>query len=265
MRQVVDPARPGGAASAGRRLRPAAELRAAVGLLTRVPVSTGEAAGAAVFPLVGAAIGVLGMAPILVLGDRMPLLAALLGLATIAVLTGAIHLDAVADTADALMAPDLASAERARRDPRLGSGGVITLVFVVALEAVALTELVGSLGAVTAWLTAAAACSASRAAPVLIALLAAGRAAGEGSGAGFARQVDGGAAGVAIALVVAVGVVASLASGSVVPGLATVGAGLGVVLGLLVVRARRQLDGDGLGASTELAFAAALVMTAVVA
>ncbi|HET9344526.1 MAG TPA: adenosylcobinamide-GDP ribazoletransferase [Candidatus Limnocylindrales bacterium] len=245
------------------RIRPWAELRGAAGLLTRLPVAAGDTAGAAAFPLVGAAIGVAGMAPILLLGDRSPALAALLALATTAIVTGAIHLDAVADTADALLARDPASAELARRDPRLGTGGVIALVFVVAVEAVALTGVVNGLGALTAWLGALTACAASRAAPVLVALLAADRVSNEGSGAWFVRQVDTASAAGAVALAITVAVVAGLASGDVAPGIAIGGAALGAVLGLGVVSVRGQLDGDGLGASTELAFAAALVVTAV--
>jgi adenosylcobinamide-GDP ribazoletransferase len=239
-------------------------LRAAVGLLTRVPVAAGDAAGAAFFPLVGAAVGAAGIAPVLLVGDRSPVLSALLALAATAVISGAIHLDALADTADALMARDPDSAERARRDPRLGSGGVVVLLFVIALEAVALSMLVTGLGSVVAWLAAVVACAASRAVPVVIALLAAGRAGREGSGAWFVRQVDGVTAAVAVGLAIALGVVAWLASGGVAPWVAIAGTGLGGALGLVVVRIRGQLDGDGLGASTELAFAAALVVTAVV-
>ena len=266
MRPVTEIAPVAPTSSSGRRrgVRLATELRAAIGLLTRVPIGSlpVDAAGAAAFPLVGAVIGAVGLAPLLVAGFVSPLIAALLALATTTILTGAIHLDAVADTADALMARDRAAAEDARRDPRVGTGGVLALVFVVGLEAVALVELAASLGPVPAWVAAIVACSASRAAPVVIAVLAAGRVTGEGSGDWFVRQVGGAAATVAVASAIVIAAVAGLAGAGLVPGVALAGAALGIALGLVVIRVRGQLDGDGLGASTELSFTAALVLTA---
>jgi adenosylcobinamide-GDP ribazoletransferase len=260
----IDSVSPTASGGRRRRVRPLTELRAAAGLLTRVPVGGApvDTAGAAVFPLVGAMIGAVGMAPLLVIGWTSPLLAALLALATTAVVTGAIHLDAVADTADALMARDRAAAEEARRDPRLGTGGVLGLLFVVTLEAAALTALTVGLGPVAAWAVGIVACSASRAAPVVIAVVAAGRITGEGSGDWFVRQVGVGAAVFAIASGAAIALIAGIAGTGLVPGVALAGAALGIALGLAIVRVRGQLDGDGLGASTELAFATALVLAA---
>ena len=245
--------------------QPWGELRAAVALLTRVPVNAGDRAGAAAFPLVGAAIGVVAMLPIMLLGERSPVLATLLALAAAAIVTGAMHLDALADTADALMARDADAAERARRDPRLGTGGVLALLFVVAIEAVALVELLAGVGRLDAWLAAIAACAASRAAPVVVAFVAADRAAAEGSGAWFARQVRGRTVAIAVALVILVALLTGLAGGVVGALGAPVGAALGIGLGLVVVRARGPLDGDGLGASTELSFATALLAALAVA
>ena len=247
-----------------RRRGPLSEVKAAIGLLTRIPVHVGgEAAGASAFPLVGAAVGAVGMAPLLVLGVASPLIAAILALATTAILTGAIHLDAVADTADALMARDRTAAEQARRDPRLGTGGALALVFVVAVEAVALAEVVGGLGPAGAWVVAVLACAASRAAPVALSLIARDRVAADGSGAWFVRQVDALAGAVAVGTVVIVGGLAWAAVGGIAPWVALGGAVAGVIAGLIIVRLRGQLDGDGLGATTELSFAIALVAVAV--
>jgi adenosylcobinamide-GDP ribazoletransferase len=259
MTQAVEPAPAARPAAPPRRPHPWAELRAAVGLLTRVPVRAGDRSGAAAFPLVGAAIGVVAMSPIVLLGGQSPVLASLLALAATAVVTGAMHLDAVADTADALMARDADAAERARRDPRLGTGGVLALLFVVAIEAAALVELLGHVGQVAGWLTVIAACAASRAAPVLVAFVAADRATAEGSGAWFAGQVGGRTGAIAVVLVAIAAALTGLAGGGASALIAPVGAALSVGLGLVVVRARGRLDGDGLGASTELAFAAALL------
>src|SRR5256885_6983911 len=113
---------------------PAAEVRglaAAVAFLTRVPVgrfieldAADVARGGALFPLVGAGIGTVigGIAE----GLSQPLtapLAAVLGLAAGAVLTGVLHLDALADTADALGATTRERALEIMRDHSIGAYG----------------------------------------------------------------------------------------------------------------------------------------------
>src|SRR5918911_563188 len=84
----------------------ASALAAAVAFLTRIPAG-GKAfdvgAGAAVFPLVGAALGAAVGGTAYGLTRILPaLVAAGLAVALGAVLTGALHLDGLADTADAL-------------------------------------------------------------------------------------------------------------------------------------------------------------------
>ena len=51
-----------------------------------------------------------------------------------ALATGAIHLDGLADSADALGAHDREQRLAIMRDPRLGSFGVLALVFVILLK-----------------------------------------------------------------------------------------------------------------------------------
>jgi adenosylcobinamide-GDP ribazoletransferase len=96
-----------GPSAAGAGLRAGA---AAVSFLTRVPVGRHLALdaadvgrGAALFPLVGAGIGAaVGLVAVGLDAVLPPFLAAALAVAVEALLTGAIHLDALADTADAL-------------------------------------------------------------------------------------------------------------------------------------------------------------------
>ena len=89
-------------------IRAAAAMRAALGLLTRLPVHPTDArvSGAAAFPLAGTLVGLAGVVPLIPLATNEPLLGSLLAIAAMTVLTGALHLDGLADTADALMAPD---------------------------------------------------------------------------------------------------------------------------------------------------------------
>jgi adenosylcobinamide-GDP ribazoletransferase len=247
--------------SARSAARPWTELRAAIGLLTRIPVGRIEAdtAGAAAFPLVGLAIGAAGLVPLALLGDRVPLLAGVIALATMALLSGGLHLDGLADTADALMARDPEAAESARRDPRLGTGGALALLFVLAIDAIALTYLAAIGGGAAAGLACVAAGAASRVVPVVVARLDARESTDSGFGAWFVGRVSTGSAATAamvtVVAIVAIGVLggAALAIG----GLS--GWGIGTVLGLAIVRLRRQVDGDALGASVELTFAVTLV------
>src|SRR5438874_1359027 len=83
-------------------------LRAAVSFLTVLPVanvdgSPGERLGRAYFPAIGAFIGLAAGAVFAVLSSvTTPLLAAAGGVAVLSVLTGAMHLDGLADSACAI-------------------------------------------------------------------------------------------------------------------------------------------------------------------
>ena len=121
------------------------ELRAfaaAVTLLTRLPLGrriavdeTDIARSLAWLPLVGLGLG--GAVALAARGlegrlDDGP--AAVLIVAAWALATGAIHLDGLADSADALGAGDRERRLAIMRDPRLGSFGVLALIFVVAAQ-----------------------------------------------------------------------------------------------------------------------------------
>ena len=123
--------------------RVADEVRAAFGLLTWLPVRVTDATGpgAAAFALVGAVVGFVAAVPLVLLSlVGEPVLGAIAGVGLLAAVSGGLHLDGLADTADALIAPDAVGAERARRDPAVGPGGAATLVLVLGGQGAALAS-----------------------------------------------------------------------------------------------------------------------------
>lgn len=153
-------AAPDGAARAGWL----AEIRLAAGFLTILPVlprgdATAQAIAASLgwFPLVGFAIGGVLVVENFLLGALFggPIAAALLVL-TLTVLTGAVHLDALADAADALGAgADRRRALAIMRDSQIGSFGAAAIFLFLALEILALTQICkagGARGATALWL-----------------------------------------------------------------------------------------------------------------
>jgi adenosylcobinamide-GDP ribazoletransferase len=137
------------------------EIRLAAGFLTILPLLPRAAvapetlaASFGWFPLVGFALGALLAAGNLVLtplfGDA---LAAVLLVLTLTVLTGAVHVDALADTADALGAgSNRRRALEIMRDSRIGSFGTAAIFFFLALEIVALTTMDEARRTVALWL-----------------------------------------------------------------------------------------------------------------
>jgi adenosylcobinamide-GDP ribazoletransferase len=251
-------------------------VRDAVGLLTRLPLAVvGDRPGAPAFGSVGAAVGAAGAVPLLLLAGAAgePWLGAVAAIATTTLLTGAIHLDGLADTADALLARDPVAAERARKDPALGSGGVTALVLAIGAEVVALTSLTGSAGAVAAATTFVAVSTVARVVPVVAARwLAARGVAGtsgvSGQGSWFTAHIRTGDAALAVgsaAFVVAgLGLLVATATAPIAVG-SLVGAVLGLLTALWLIRSRGGLDGDGMGATIEASLIAGLVAAAVVA
>lgn len=235
-------------------------LAAALAFLTRVPVgrslvldAADVARGAAFFPLVGAGAGaVVGGVAAGLRGSLTAPLAAVLGLAAGAALTGALHLDALADTADALGATTRERALEIMRDHSIGSYGAVALVLDLGAKAVALATLTAR-GHVLA-LAVCAACAA-RVAPVL--LSAALPYARQGDGLGRALvQIGWGRCAAAVALAAAVCVGAAGRNGAILLAVDV------VFVAPAIVVARRWLGGvtgDVLGATAELAELAALV------
>jgi len=138
-----------------------AELRLALGFLTILPVaprypadSTLVARSYGYFPLVGFLLG-----GCLIIEDYAlkflfdPALRSIILILSLVIITGAIHLDGVADTADALGAGR--NSERALevlRDSSIGTFGSIGLFFVLALKCASLAGLSGSHRAAALWL-----------------------------------------------------------------------------------------------------------------
>ncbi len=129
------------------RIRLAGSFLTIFPLLDSRPRSADEvAASFGWFPLIGFVLGA-----ILCIEDQ--LLAAFFGrgvrsiiaILTLTIITGAIHLDGLADTADALGARD--SRERAlaiMRDSRIGTFGTIAVVFILTLKIAALAGTTGN-------------------------------------------------------------------------------------------------------------------------
>jgi adenosylcobinamide-GDP ribazoletransferase len=246
-----------------------AEMRAAVAFLTRLPVRRSSAeldrTGAAAFGLAGAAIGVVAAAPLVVLGGLLPMPAAVLALSVVVVASGGLHLDGLADTADALAAATPDAAERARTDPRAGAAGVTAIV----LDLLLAGSLLAAIAAADPRLAGASivvAATASRAAAPVAAWMERSRRIRprEGLGGWFAERVRPGDVVAVVLTTVAVAAITTIASGNAVLVLGTA-AGLAVATAAasVVVLRRGQLDGDGYGAIVEITFVAILAGIAV--
>jgi adenosylcobinamide-GDP ribazoletransferase len=133
-------------------------LRAAVSFLTRVPVGLSAPEGRAIaaaapwFPIVGALIGaaVGGVYGGLRSVGLPSLAASTTALAFGALLTGGLHEDGLADTADALGAGNRDRALEIMADPHHGTFGVLAIVSTVIVRAVGLGALPVGLGVLAA-------------------------------------------------------------------------------------------------------------------
>lgn len=240
-----------------------ADLHLAAAFLTRLPLpdcglvpAGGLARAMRAFPLVGAVVGLAGGAVFVLTRAVLPgMVAALLAVLAGILLTGALHEDGLADTADGLGARG--GRERrleVMRDSRTGAYGVLALIFTVALRAVALaaapTALLG-LGALVA------AHALGRALiPAVMQIMPPARADGLGASAGIPDASVAATAGV-------LGLVLALAGLGIaaLPAIAAALVGAGAVVWL----ARRTLGGytgDVLGAVEQAAEAAVLVAAA---
>ena len=125
-------------------------LRLAVQFLTRLPVPgvaefspVDLARSAAWFPFVGLVLGAIVGLVTFALDYRNPVLAGIVGVVAWVWLTGALHLDGLADLADALGAShrDPQAFFAVLADPHLGTFGMVSIVLVLMLKAAALAWL----------------------------------------------------------------------------------------------------------------------------
>jgi adenosylcobinamide-GDP ribazoletransferase len=232
------------------------ELRAfgaAVCFLTRLPLGRllivdedDLARAGATFPLVGAAIGALmGTVALLLVHPLGGWLAAVLALAAATLLTGALHLDALADSADALSARTRERALAIMRDHAIGSYGAVAIALDLLLKAGAVSTLASHHDVLRA---AVAAGVLSRAAPLLLATALPYARSETGLGAPLTQ---GSRARAAIAAVFGAGIAVAMAGahGAIAAGVAA------TVVVSLAVCYRRWLGGvtgDTLGAAVEL-------------
>jgi len=135
-------------------------LLAAIGFLTRVPVPPrvfddprAQVQSLAWYPLVGLLLG--GVLAVLawMLHGAPPLLAAALVLVAWVALTGALHLDGLADSADAWVGGlgDRARTLQIMKDPRCGPLGVVAIVLTLLLKFAALASLSAHDGSAHGW------------------------------------------------------------------------------------------------------------------
>ncbi len=230
----------------------AAGLGLALQFLTRLPVPGGAApalgdmaASLRWYPAVGVLVGAIAALVWWLAVQVLPVLpAAILATAAGILLTGALHEDGLADTADGTGGTTRARALEIMRDSRIGTFGVLALGLVVGAKITALASL--PVAAVPLVLIAGHA--ASRAAMVLA--IATGRPA-RADGAAAAMAGGPGPAGLAVALGCAAA--ALIACGIVLPWSAVDGGIAGLVLGhvalrLVVERRLGGYTGDTLGA-----------------
>jgi adenosylcobinamide-GDP ribazoletransferase len=227
-------------------------VREAIAFLTRLPAGGGalSARAAIWFPVVGAALGALvGGVAIGLERGLPPLLAGALAVAVELAITGALHVDGLADSADGLGARDREHALRIMRDHSLGAYGASALVLDLLAKAAAL----GALAERGELLPVVAAFALARAAPLPLAAALPYARPGEGTGRALADGLGPVAAAFGVALAAAVAVVAGAYAALAAAVLVT------AAIGLLARRRLGGVTGDVMGAAIELTATAALI------
>ena len=237
-----------------RDVRPFRDLRNAFGLLTRLPVAGASPVGSCwAWPVVGAVVNALAAAMSILLADiGLPAgFAAVCALTVAILLTGGLHEDGLADTADGFWGGRTMERRlEIMKDSRIGSYGVLALILSLMARATLITELLSKGEALFALIVAG---SLSRAImPGLMATLPFARNGGLAASIGRPHKAA---------------AIASFTLGTVIsfglcgiPGLAaTLAAFLAAVI--VAISARSKIGGqtgDVLGASQQLAEIAAL-------
>jgi adenosylcobinamide-GDP ribazoletransferase len=241
---------------AARPWRPWDDAFLALAFLTRLPVPARHDGGPGAlaragwaFPLAGAVVGGLGAGAILATAGSglHPMAAALLALAVMAVVTGALHEDGLADFADGLGVAGRDRRLEVMRDSHIGTFGVLALVFATGLKAAALASLAGP-GTAALVLVAAGALSRAALVPTMIALVPA-RADGLAKDAGRPPVW---AAGLALVLGFAALALLAPVLGAGVGTLAAAGLAAGLFACWAMQAAVGGHTGDGLGAQQQI-------------
>jgi len=243
-------------------------LRLAIGTLTRLPVPAPRnvdrrTAGIAMSlaPLVGLVLAVICGLPLLVRHDR-PLLALLLSIVSFALLawaTRALHLDGLADTADALGSgkPAAAALEIARKSD-IGPFGVLALIFALLLQITAIASFANSRDSYLAFVIA---IVASRVGLTIACTRAWPPARSEGLGAMVSASVP-------FVVAISWSVITLGLAGWLLGTAGLISVAFGLIAGIAVLMmSRRRLGGvtgDVLGATIEITTAATLVALALV-
>ncbi len=232
---------------------PLRHLAAAFRFLTRLPVP-GPALPApelgrvlAWFPVPGLVLGALAAGFAQVLAGRLaPPVAAALIVAGLAWLTGALHLDGLADVADGLGGGhgDAGRTLAIMRDSRIGAFGAVAVALLLAVKVTAVAELITQRGG---WALLCAPAVARFAAVPLVVLFPYARP--EGLGRPF--HEGGGPRELAIAGAIATAVLAAAGLRSAAPAAAALAAA--VAMGLAIRRKLGGLTGDVYGAAVEVA------------
>ena len=251
------------------------ELKAAATFLTRLPPGlfgrdSAKAPdfrqGARVFPVVGALVGVAGGIVLIIataIGIASPVAAAL-AVATTVLITGALHEDGLADTADSFGGSTTEKRLEIMDDSRVGAYGAIALVFSILLRVLAIAAIADNSGATRAALVLIAAEAVSRAAMVrLWHDLPAARMGGLAAETG---PPDQNAMLIALAIAAVIAIVVALPSIGLWP---TIFAGaLAAIATFAMIRVAAQTlggrTGDSLGATQQLAAIAFLIGASVV-
>lgn len=235
-------------------------MPAALAFLTRIPVGRwfdfdGEdvARAGLVFPVVGAAIGaIIGGTAVLLDRPLPPFLAVALALALQVLLTGALHVDALADTADALGGRSRQHALEIMRDHAIGSYGAVAIALSLLIKTTALAALLEHDHVIRVMVASGAL---SRAAPVVLAAWLPYARVGSGTGSSLTRGGHVRAA-LAAGLALAIAFLVSTTDAAI---LAACAASCLVLLGLGFHRWLGGVTGDTLGAAIEVVELAVLV------
>jgi adenosylcobinamide-GDP ribazoletransferase len=236
-------------------------LAVAGAFLTRLPLRPDAGAdpealarAAPFFPLVGAAIGAAVAGTALGLTEVLPaFLAGLLAVSLELLLTGALHADGLADSADGLGGHDRERSLAIMRDHTLGTYGACALVLGLTVKAAA----IGALAEADAWGPVVAALAISRATPLLLGrYLPYARASG-GTGSLLAGRVGTTSVLVGAALALAIAIATTGFTGlALFAGAALITA----AIGLLARRRLGGVTGDTMGAAIELSATLDLVL-----